>query len=285
MAGLRLGVVLGVLVAGGAGGQAVTFDVANSGFEHTVAGLPDLAGPLVFGTTTGLFNPGGISMHLATRVPESGPEITQLRVQPSIVSNPLTPEQGMIAYLEYTFAFTTPVPGPMFTIHGIASALIQSSSFDVWNNVQMFIRLRRASASDYLVDWQSGVVGSTSTILDTFTNGPFTGSLQGGQSFELTLGFWASSPSGGIHSAILTSPLPHPDPFVQIDFGVSSDRLCADQNQDGLVTAADFSAWIANFNANSLLADVNQDSVVTAADFSAWIAAYNLGLAGPYCTP
>ncbi len=54
---------------------------------------------------------------------------------------------------------------------------------------------------------------------------------------------------------------------------------CADQNGDGLVTPADFSAWIANFNAGSTDADVNRDGSVTPADFSAWIAAFNAGIA------
>ena len=50
---------------------------------------------------------------------------------------------------------------------------------------------------------------------------------------------------------------------------------CCDQNLDGLCTAADFSAWISNFNTQNMNADVNRDGVVSAADFSAWIAAFN----------
>jgi len=64
-----------------------------------------------------------------------------------------------------------------------------------------------------------------------------------------------------------------------------ASRLCADQNLDGLVTPADFSAWVANFNAQNPLADVNQDTLVTPADFSAWIGAFNQGLNGPTCNP
>jgi hypothetical protein len=62
-------------------------------------------------------------------------------------------------------------------------------------------------------------------------------------------------------------------------------RLCADQNQDGLVLPNDFSAWIANFNANNLLADVNQNGLVQPNDFSAWIGAFNQGANGPTCNP
>ena len=77
------------------------------------------------------------------------------------------------------------------------------------------------------------------------------------------------------------------DQFVTIgDMGdCPSSRLCADQNGDGMVSATDFSAWIANFNNNSLIADVNQDGSVTPTDFTAWISAFNQGLNGPTCNP
>ncbi len=66
---------------------------------------------------------------------------------------------------------------------------------------------------------------------------------------------------------------------------VVMSRLCADQNSDGQVTPADFTAWVANFNAQSLVADVNQDGLVTPTDFAAWIAAFNQGANGPNCVP
>lgn len=65
----------------------------------------------------------------------------------------------------------------------------------------------------------------------------------------------------------------------------NSHRLCADQNTDGLVTPADFSAWIANFNAQIAVADTNQDGIISPADFSAWISAFNQGDTGPICVP
>ncbi|GAB5496071.1 MAG: hypothetical protein Phyf2KO_11510 [Phycisphaerales bacterium] len=54
---------------------------------------------------------------------------------------------------------------------------------------------------------------------------------------------------------------------------------CADQNSDGMVTPTDFTAWIANFNANNPDADVNRDGSVTPTDFTAWINAFNNGIA------
>ena len=63
----------------------------------------------------------------------------------------------------------------------------------------------------------------------------------------------------------------------------ADDRLCADQNGDGLLTPADFNGWILNYNARSPDADLNQDGVITPADFNGWILAYNQGTDGPVC--
>ncbi len=55
-------------------------------------------------------------------------------------------------------------------------------------------------------------------------------------------------------------------------------RPCrADTNGDGLVTPADFSAWITAFNTQSPACDQNNDGLCTPADFSAWILNFNNG--------
>ncbi len=51
----------------------------------------------------------------------------------------------------------------------------------------------------------------------------------------------------------------------------------ADTNGDGSVTPADFTAWIAAFNAMAPECDQNGDGLCTPADFTAWIANYNTG--------
>jgi len=66
-----------------------------------------------------------------------------------------------------------------------------------------------------------------------------------------------------------------------VALGDVPDRECtADTNHDGAVTPADFSAWIAAFNASAPECDQNDDGVCTPADFSAWIANFNLGCDG-----
>ena len=59
---------------------------------------------------------------------------------------------------------------------------------------------------------------------------------------------------------------------------VEPDAPCpADTNGDGSLTPADFTAWIAAFNAMAPACDQNGDTTCTPADFTAWIANFNAG--------
>ncbi|MCA9271440.1 MAG: hypothetical protein KDA31_00185 [Phycisphaerales bacterium] len=51
----------------------------------------------------------------------------------------------------------------------------------------------------------------------------------------------------------------------------------ADTNHDGVVSPADFSAWVAAFNAQAPECDQNGDGICSPADFSAWVANFNAG--------
>jgi len=51
----------------------------------------------------------------------------------------------------------------------------------------------------------------------------------------------------------------------------------ADTNGDGNLSPADFSAWVAAYNAQAPECDQNDDGSCTPADFSAWVANYNAG--------
>lgn len=57
----------------------------------------------------------------------------------------------------------------------------------------------------------------------------------------------------------------------------TSSSCVADTNSDGMLSPADFSAWVAAFNDNTPACDQNGDGVCTPADFSAWVANYNAG--------
>ena len=67
-----------------------------------------------------------------------------------------------------------------------------------------------------------------------------------------------------------------------IDLGVAEFQpppfVClADVNHDGSLTPADFTAWIAAFNANAPECDQNGDGSCDPTDFTAWIANFNAG--------
>ena len=54
-------------------------------------------------------------------------------------------------------------------------------------------------------------------------------------------------------------------------------RCIADTNLDGMVTATDFTAWVAAFNSSNPVADQNLDGLISPTDFTAWIANFNAG--------
>ncbi len=59
--------------------------------------------------------------------------------------------------------------------------------------------------------------------------------------------------------------------------GECETACLADANGDGILSPADFSAWVAAFNSMSAACDQNNDGVCSPADFSAWVANYNAG--------
>lgn len=58
---------------------------------------------------------------------------------------------------------------------------------------------------------------------------------------------------------------------------VPSEACPADTNGDGLVSPADFNAWILAFNGQLPACDQNGDGLCAPADFNAWILNYNAG--------
>ncbi|MFI4871644.1 MAG: GC-type dockerin domain-anchored protein [Phycisphaerales bacterium JB061] len=68
------------------------------------------------------------------------------------------------------------------------------------------------------------------------------------------------------------------DDLLFESFGCTPVDTClADTNNDGILSPADFSAWVAAFNAMDPACDQNADEACTPADFSAWVANFNAG--------
>ncbi|MCA9273042.1 MAG: beta-propeller fold lactonase family protein [Phycisphaerales bacterium] len=70
------------------------------------------------------------------------------------------------------------------------------------------------------------------------------------------------------------TPRPEGDLVV---WAPSAPPCVADTNGDGMLSPADFSAWVAAFNTMAPACDQNSDGACTPADFSAWVANYNAG--------
>ena len=79
--------------------------------------------------------------------------------------------------------------------------------------------------------------------------------------------------------SVFDTGLPEIDPSDDQIVARAGDiaRCRADTNLDGILSPADFTAWIAAFNAMAPACDQNDDSLCTPADFTAWIANYNAG--------
>ena len=80
-------------------------------------------------------------------------------------------------------------------------------------------------------------------------------------------GYWNETTDGGL---IMANAL-------LFAAGLTGSDCVADVNADGMLSPADFTAWIAAFNAQSPGCDQNGDGSCTPADFTAWIANYNTG--------
>ncbi len=111
----------------------------------------------------------------------------------------------------------------------------------------------------------------------------------GGDAFDID---WAIDPTTGdpanlpgFHFIRITTAVDHTtaifgenSPEIDAVADVRPITICLpDVNNDGSLTPADFSAWVAAFNTQSPAADQNRDGHITPADFSAWVANYNAG--------
>lgn len=66
------------------------------------------------------------------------------------------------------------------------------------------------------------------------------------------------------------------EPCVRVFYGIAPPCV-ADTNGDGMLTPADFTAWIDAFNNNLPTCDQNGDGSCTPTDFTAWIDNFNAG--------
>lgn len=84
----------------------------------------------------------------------------------------------------------------------------------------------------------------------------------------------AANAGASADGSVISFASPGADGIVVIR---EANDCLADTNGDGMVSPADFSAWVAQFNSGGPLCDQNGDGMCSPADFSAWVANYNAG--------
>jgi len=88
-----------------------------------------------------------------------------------------------------------------------------------------------------------------------------------GQTYFWVTSQWANSSSIALSSNTIVGP-------GTVTLAIDCP---ADTNHDGSLTPADFTAWIAAFNAGASECDQNSDGACDPTDFTAWIANFNAG--------
>ena len=127
------------------------------------------------------------------------------------------------------------------------------------------------------------------SVYDAFSFAPILGT--GGSSDVWQWGGmmthnWYSADGPGVYSATYRVYLGNAttqepiagweDVEITLEFEVPFDCI-ADVNGDGMLSPADFSAWVAAFNAGAAGCDQNGDGNCSPADFSAWVSNFNAG--------
>ena len=123
------------------------------------------------------------------------------------------------------------------------------------------VSLSEASASLVAIRTTTGLPVDGATVFFTDFSGSFAVYLFGTQL--------------GVADSFLED-LPQNIDALEIEARLCDPCVLADVNQDGMVTPADFNAWVIAFNSNDPRADQNCDGAVTPADFNAWVINYNL---------
>lgn len=127
-------------------------------------------------------------------------------------------------------------------------------------------------------DWSSTVSAGSVTWNSPATQAvdPTTNALRWGTLYNFR--FTADSGPENVSTTLGMFKQSAVNSFVVPGVGPAAVFDCvADTNGDGELTAADFSAWVAAFNASAPECDQNDDGQCSASDFSAWIANYNAG--------
>lgn len=168
-------------------------------------------------------------------------DLIGLNIKESSIVNPVT-------------AATLTSPGPMASIDPTSDLTLSWSAVTGATNYHAFIdRILPGDERERVFEAFDLPTGTTTTVVPANT-------LFAGRDYE-----WSVTAENWRGYAYAD--------FVPFDTG----DCIADVNNDGVVSPADFSAWITAYNSASPGCDQNGDGLCTPADFSAWVTNYNAG--------
>ena len=244
----------------------VTWDVANT---NTVLGATQV--DILFSTNAG----ASFDYVLATGVPNDGSETVTL---PDVFTN-----NGRVMVRATGFNFfdinssniTIDVPPEPVVItfpNGIPSEFSDTDATEILVNIDP--GTYTLDGSNLTMIYSVGLPFPLTSVALTPAGGDnYTASIPAGAcDDEVVFNFIV----GVLDGDDVYSPA-DPLQFYSGSVVCESDDCLADANGDGVLSPADFSAWVAAFNAMAPECDQNADSVCSPADFSAWVANYNAG--------
>ncbi len=248
------------------GQMTVTWDVANT---NTVIGATQV--DILFSTN----GAASFDYVLATGVPNDGSEVVSL---PSVLTNNarvMVRASGFNFFDINSAPITIDIPPEPVVItfpNGIPTELDEGVATDILVNIDpgTFTLDPSSLTMFYGVDFGFPIF-------------PVALVPQGGDNYTATI------PAANCDEEVVFNFViglldgdPVYSPADSLDF-YTANVVCdpgacvADTNGDGMLTPADFTAWVAAFNAGSAACDQNADSLCTPADFTAWVANYNAG--------
>lgn len=190
-------------------------------------------------------------------------------------------------------AYETPVEGPVELIRYPED--VYSGAASVLNGTYYSGRFGWLADGFFDLPAGSGVfvenLGTTPglSVYDAFSYAPILGTGGSSAVWRWTGAMthnWYSATMPGVYSATYRvyvgvgstgEPLAGwEEALLTLEWEVAFECL-ADVNGDGVVSPADFGAWISAFNAQAPGCDQNGDGFCTPADFGAWIGNFNAG--------
>lgn len=202
--------------------QTVTDDPGGSFVNGSIdLGANPFAGPIVYGSSTGVSSGAGLNNYFATRTPPAGTQIDTFRVASNLFITSL-PQGANFAIQSGAFRFTANNNSTQYTITGSAGFQISGILF---SGISINVSLIEVVSGNVLAQWSSGAAGFnfTGVLFDTVNPaqvGSWTGTLSAGILYEFAWSYQMNTQVGNQFDSLLsiTPVAGSTENFLQIQF-------------------------------------------------------------------